>query len=491
MKSRIPFILLVFTLLASITLHWKIFSTDLIGVHLWRQIQNQWNIRNFYREDNNILNPRIAAHNLGHEGNILRYEFPMMQWSIAQVQRVLGESIAVTRGFLFLSGFFGVIGFYTLILLLFRERILAALGAWMLNFSPIFYYYTVNPMSDIPAMAAQIWMLVFAVKFYRQKELKLLVWSGLFFGLAGLFKLPYALFGLVPLTAAGLIYWNKERPTSFFIESLLILLAFSLPVAAWYSYAIRDWESMGVLKGIFGMEDKTDLFRIIKFHVFNWLPGYLVQPAGLVFLIWGLISLLWKKPKFTGLIILLGAGILASLGYYIYELNMISTVHDYYMLPFLPGLYILVVYGLSLVPDRMVFKILTLMLLLAMPVWTYTKINAHFWHIDRNGFNADWFNFSESLKQAAPNDSLCIFLNDNSGVVFPYEADKQGYVFDKDELPAIWMADMIINRRASYMYSDSRKIDTSAEIRPFLDQLVLEAGTVRVFRLVSRQSVSR
>ena len=90
-----------------------------------------------------------------------------------------------------------------------------------------------------------------------------------------------------------------------------------------------------------------------------------------------------------------------------------------------------------------------------------------------------------------PRDSLCIILNDNSGVVVPYVIDHQGYVFDKDDLPAMWVEDMILHRRATYMYSDSRIVDTSAGVVPFIDSLLLEKGEVRVFRLVDKIKIQR
>lgn len=81
--------------------------------------------------------------------------------------------------------------------------------------------------------------------------------------------------------------------------------------------------------------------------------------------------------------------------------------------------------------------------------------------------------------------------HDNSGVVVPYVIDHQGYVFDKDDLPAMWVEDMILHRRATYMYSDSRIVDTSAGVVPFIDSLLLEKGEVRVFRLVDKIKIQR
>ena len=65
--------------LLSAAMHWQVFSTDLIGNHLWRQSQTQINIQNFYRHDFNILNPRLNVTNWG-ETTIHRFEFPLMQY---------------------------------------------------------------------------------------------------------------------------------------------------------------------------------------------------------------------------------------------------------------------------------------------------------------------------------------------------------------------------------------------------------------------------
>ena len=87
---------LVMTVLLSTIMHRGKFNKELSGIHTWRQTQTQWNIRNFYRHDHNILNPRVASFN-GGKDNIYRYEFPIMQWCIAQLQRPFGEGIIVTR----------------------------------------------------------------------------------------------------------------------------------------------------------------------------------------------------------------------------------------------------------------------------------------------------------------------------------------------------------------------------------------------------------
>lgn len=42
---------------------------------------------------------------------------------------------------------------------------------------------------------------------------------------------------------------------------------------------------------------------------------------------------------------------------------------------------------------------------------------------------------------------------------------------------------MIKNYNVEYMYSDSREVDESLEFQQYVNQLILEAGTIKVFEL--------
>lgn len=88
--------------------HLFVLKMDLTGVHLWRQTQTQHNIQNFYRQDNNIINPRYNHLSLDTDSDIIRMEFPIMQWIIAQTYILFGESILLTRICMLLFGFIGV-----------------------------------------------------------------------------------------------------------------------------------------------------------------------------------------------------------------------------------------------------------------------------------------------------------------------------------------------------------------------------------------------
>ena len=65
LRKNALYILFFFLPALSVAMHWRVFQTDLVGVHVWRQVQTQTVIVNFYEEDFNILNPRLDPRGSG------------------------------------------------------------------------------------------------------------------------------------------------------------------------------------------------------------------------------------------------------------------------------------------------------------------------------------------------------------------------------------------------------------------------------------------
>ena len=167
---------------------------------------------------------------------------------------------------------------------------------------------------------------------------------------------------------------------------------------------------------------------------------------------------------------------------------MIGKIHDYYLFPFFPILFILVSYGAynMLYLRNRFTKYLVFFLLLILPLTAYLR-NQVRWDVDSPGFNKDLLIFKEELRTATPKNALCIAGNDESHFIFFYYIDKKGWGFQNDDLNAHNMETMI-EKGAEYLYSDSRKIDTNKEILPLLDKLILEKGSIRVYGLKKRNS---
>ena len=480
------FFLLIFFAGISLFLHKDKLSLDIQGAHVWRQCQTMWNINNFIRHDNNILNPRVSHFN-GGKDNLYRYEFPIMQWSIAQVHRIFGENIVLTRLLLFFIGLMGAIGLYYLCALYFDDKWVASITAILFQFSPVFFYYTINPIPDLFALSASIWFLYFMLKEQETKKIRDLSLASFFLLLATLAKLPFLMFAVV-----NIYFFFKEllREKHFKQRQVLQILTpliILAPALCWYAWVMPNWTDNPILTGIFKNKIAwAEYWRILSYHFVKMFPKILLYPPVWILIILGFYSF-FKSRLLKGWI---NSLIFISFLYLILQLNAIGTSHDYYMFPFMPWLYLVIAFGVKFILDFRQKAIPWVMaaLLIWAPIHTF-KETKNTWGMKRTGFNIDLFEHKKALREAAPSDAKCVILNDISKFIFSYQIDKMGYVFHYDHLPAAWLDDMIRDYGVTYMYSDSRKVDENPEIRKYFEEQVLDAGSVHVYKLKSKEEV--
>ena len=475
-KSRITgWLFIIFTI--NFLLHFHFISQDIQGLHSWRQSQTMWNVRNFVRHDANILNPRINVLN-GDNDNLYRYEFPVMQWSIAMVQKVTGEQISVVRIFMFLLGITAVLGMYFLLKQITGYEWSALLGAFLFQLSPVFYYYSWTPLPDVLALVAGIWYLFFILKYAENNQLVYLILSSLFLLVSTLAKLPYLMFAVVSLY----FFTNKisEKKYGDAVKITLFHLLFLVPAICWYAWVMPGWTGNPILTGIFKNEvSGFEFIKLIGFHTVKMFPNKLLSlPVWLPFLTG--VYVVWKKSvSLKWLYGFIGITML----YLFLQLTTIGRDHDYYLLPFLPWLFIVVTLGLEYV--RTNFKKSNLLFfIIGLSAIIYTKVLTRSWStLDKTAINHDVFIYASELKNAVPQGEKCIILNDPSNYIFAYQVDKMGYVFQDDYLPLEWIEDLIRNQQVQYMYSDSRKMDERADFRKYVEEVVLSKGSIHVFKL--------
>ena len=153
------------------------------------------------------------------------------------------------------------------------------------------------------------------------------------------------------------------------------------------------------------------------------------------------------------------------------------------LFPFYPILFIIVSYGAYNLINLEIkfFRYLAVILLLILPLTAYLRMQTR-WNPDSPGFNKDLLTYNHELRNAVPANALCVVGNDESHFILFYYIDKKGWGFDHDNLSAQNLKTMV-KQGATYLYCDSRAIDTTEEISQMLDTLLLEKGSVRVFRL--------
>lgn len=452
---------------------------EIQGVHTWRQSQTMWNIRNFARHDANILNPRVSHFN-GNKDNIYRYEFPIMQWIIGMFQRLFSEQILWVRLFMFLFGSLGVVGMFFLLKHLTGNELTALISALLFQYSPVFYYYTINPMPDILALSAAIWYTFFILKFIENKKKKYIILAGIALLISTCAKLPFLMYSIISIVYFATVLYKEKRLGKSLFAFAFIQLIFVLPALIWYAWVMPGWEGNPILKGVF--EDGLILkhnFNIIRYNLLKNIPQKLLSPPVWLLFFAG-IYYCFKQRKFLLWLFAL-SGI--TLLYLILESSAIDIGHDYYLFPFLPWLFIVVGYGTETI-RRLHLNLKYLLIAVCILSACYTSISTKsMWSLKETIFNSDVFIYREDLKNAAPRDAKCIIMNDESNYVFSYQIDKMGYIFKNDYLPEGWIDDMIKNHNVRYLYSDSKKINADKTVSKFIEKLILVRGSVKVFKL--------
>ena len=473
-------------LVSGITRH-NIFTTDVQGIHTWRQSQTMWNVRNFYRHDANILNPRISHFN-NNADNLYRYEFPILQWSIAMLQHVFGEEVVVFRSILFVLGCLGVLGIFFLFRSSGLGELSSLLSTGLFAFSPLYYFYSLNPLPDLLSLVSGIWYLVYFIKYIRTKSYLHLVVALVFLLIAGLSKLPYLMLGIFSLlhfikeirTSGRRPSINIERSSVIF---LLLHIFIIVPIISWYAWVMPGWNGNGVLSGIF--DNATPIDRILficEYHLRIMIPLILMTPLGVLFLILGFVN---KQGRSTDIFYLWNGFVVLSILYWILEFNMIDTNHDYYLLPLLIWIYYLIGWGIEWLlkfPRKRIMYVLLFVSCFSSIVYAHF-LTIEKWSISSTFPNDDVFLFSEELKKAVPADAKCIIMNDGTGHIFSYQVDKMGYVFYNDHVPMHWIHDMVLRKDVKYMYSDSEKINDEAIEAGFIKELIMKKGSVSVFKM--------
>lgn len=468
-------------------MHVKHFSKDLISIHVWRQTQTQSTIINFYEEDMNIFNPR--RNDRGNTDGIFRMEFPLMQWMVAILYKVFGNHLIITRIFMFIIGLISVLGLYTLLNAIFKNKILSLFGAWTYNFSPSFYYYTINPLPDNLALCCAMWGLAFFFIWQAKKRAVYLALSSFMLGAAALCKLPFLVYYIVPA-----VYFLSLIAKDFRNKNVLkqtgIALGFALLPLAWYAYVIPSWNGNIIVKGMLDRRETISvLLDYYQHNLISTVPELLVGYGSMLFFLAGFFYLFknkaYRNPNFKYLLALS----LAVVAYYLFEANAIGKIHDYYLFPFYPLLFILVGYGaFQFYNSGKKFKrYITIVMLAVIPLTCYLRMKDR-WSVESPGFNKDLLTFKEELRNAVPKDALVIAGNDISHFIFFYYIDKKGWGYDNDQITEESLAQMISDG-AQYLYTDSETIYNNPDFAPYLGNAILEGGSIKVYRLTDLSGI--
>lgn len=472
-KNKLHPWVLAAALAVSLALHFPIFKYDLVGYHVWRQTQTQTVIENFCKEDFQIFNPRL--NNLAYPDRIMRMEFPLYQWIAAGFCKITGQPVLTTRVVTFVIGLLTVWGFYLFMSRLFGNRLLASLGAWAFSFSPVFYYYTMNPLPDNLALCFGVFALHYFTRYVQLNARRDLIAYGIMLCLATLCKLPFILFA-VPFGVYWLGSGRRKLADSLWLGGLM------LPAIVWYVSVIGSWRDNGVLLGVAGGGfDLLTYLDYVQHNFISTLPELYINFAALLLFFSGAYFVIRKRVLHREpLAKYLFAGLLSVIAFTLFELNMIAKVHDYYLFPFLPYLFVISLYGFRELAGKesRFAKYLALLCIVIMPLTAYLRSHTR-WNLQEPGFNASLLAYKKQIQATIPDSAVCLAGNDQSGMIFLYHINRKGYTFAFDALD-VRALNEFIEKKVSYVISDAHLGD---ETNRLFGKPIAEFGDIKIFKL--------
>jgi hypothetical protein len=254
-----------------------------------------------------------------------------------------------------------------------------------------------------------------------------------------------------------------------------------LPAVAWYAWVMPGWV-IGAVRGIADQSlNHPDLTSVMVGTVVSVLPELLINYASVLFFITGFYVAykhkLYKSPLFlpfavTGLVVIC---------YFLFEMNIIDLVHDYYMFPFLPFLFILVAYGAAYLLQRSSYtRALAMLCLLALPLTAFLRIDTR-WDVNDPGFTPAYLKHRDELRKLTPANARCIVGFDESHYILLYYIDRKGWAFDKPTFN-IKFLDHCLYHGASYIFLDAEAY-AAVSASPRLGEKIFDKDGLQVFKL--------
>ena len=471
-------------------LHAPFFHLPPVSIHLWRQANTMAVARNFYEEDMNILQPRVDRRNT--TDGVTGMQFPSYEWLVAGSYHLFGFHETLPRLLNWVIYMLGVVAFYHLAKQVSGVAWLGAVGAWSLSWSPEVFYHGINALPDVLALTASLAGLFWFGRWRESRRGSVLALSLVAVTLGGLTKLQFLVVGFPIAVFVLRDLWNSRYTKGELVQLGLYAIVSVGVTLAWYAYALHLITVSGLTDFGLEMRPATGLaagLRIAQHTLISDLPETLLGYGAIVLFVVGLWRLLRHAPVHHPWF---GPGLAwgAALGaYYVIELGQMQH-HGYYMLPLLPVMLLLAVWGAAWLQRFPRARYLLLVALLFQPAWVVSRIVWVRWvRQDKDIPELYHADSRAKLEAATPAGARCLVGPDVSGCIDFYFLHKKGFGFerpdqlwDRTKSGKTYLADCVA-QGAQYLYTNDTTAVRDPRLQPYLAHLVTRVGSFTVWQL--------
>lgn len=228
--------------------------------------------------DENVYLGNARSH-IGTSNFTEDFRFPLLEYVIASIWFIVGESLIVARIIMILFSLASILAFYLITKEFFKKSLLRIISTALFAFSPLMIYWSFRIYTDIPALCCMLFSIWLFLKYLNRKKTPLILGAGALASLAFLFRFPIILFAIV--LGSYLLIKKMFKPIIYFaLGAIVILIPWLLFNYIKYNNPIWDLLAQG------GAVAEYTAMQPVKLMLIN-ISGAL----GLIIL--GLLPFLW------------------------------------------------------------------------------------------------------------------------------------------------------------------------------------------------------
>ncbi|MBL4709239.1 MAG: glycosyltransferase family 39 protein [Flavobacteriales bacterium] len=334
-----------------------------INIHAWAEADHYAVVLNFIENDLRfwevetfVLNPQFPAElNETTENGALAMDFPLFHYGVAMVMTIIGNQASIVfRVLVFLFSCLSLVFFFNAVYLISKSYLKSLLCVLFVITSPVFIYYQNGMLISIPSLSISLIAFYYLIAYVKTRQFYCLVLCGILMTLASLMRMTYVMLMFSFLISISFFIF-KNKAFRFKKEYLVFFI--SLLAIALYRYShwliAKEYGSI-FLNHLLPAKGLSEFFEYFSDAWNRWKYDYFSATHYTFFLV-SLVAAFFFRRKISQELKLVSSivclSIVASILFLIAMIRQFPQ-HDYYFLDtfFLP-LVLLVVVGVSLLPN--------------------------------------------------------------------------------------------------------------------------------------------
>lgn len=339
-----PLWILAIIILASFWIRQYRVNIPLGDWHSWRQVDTAAVSRNFIKEGFDFLHPKYddmapVSEDYRPNPNRLRFvEFPIYSGIVALVYLALGNvEVIYGRQVSVFFSLCSIVFLYFLVKKFLGIRV-ALLSALFFGFLPFNIFFSRVFLPEPMMVAASLASLYFFARYLEKQNLIFFCLTALFFNMAVLTK-PYMLYFLMPM---AYLSYHFQGIKAFTNRRLYMLAFFSIaPLLAWRLWMMQYPEGIPSSSWLFNKDNIRYKGAFLRWIISERLGREILTVCGFFL---GMLGALLKPKKETTYFF---HWWLLSVILYVVILARGNVEHDYYQIPLVPILAIMMARGVD------------------------------------------------------------------------------------------------------------------------------------------------